>query len=207
MDESIKNLGLTVLKSPPHSPQANAICERVIGTIRRECLDWLIPLSEPHLRSMLKEWVTHYNGARPHMALGPGVPDPPAGAVLRANEKSRHRLGARARGVRPLGAGRLTSRVFARARTGLIEYLRSTTIPPAAGTAGRMTRTAIRCARGQGLGADGLVGEPEQPLPQTALGRHGIVPLGKLEQAFYDFVVAENSMSLRSSKRLPARFI
>src|SRR5437773_1095791 len=44
-DESISNLGLTVLKSPPHSPKANAICERVIGTIRRECLDWLIPIS------------------------------------------------------------------------------------------------------------------------------------------------------------------
>ena len=54
LDESIKNLGLTVLKSPPHSPKANAICERVIGTIRRECLDWLIPLSELHLRSILK---------------------------------------------------------------------------------------------------------------------------------------------------------
>src|ERR1700687_2328516 len=38
VDESIKNLGMTVLKSPPHSPKANAICERVIGTIRRECL-------------------------------------------------------------------------------------------------------------------------------------------------------------------------
>ncbi len=59
LDESIKHLGVTVLKSPPHSPKANAICERVIGTIRRECLDWLIPISEPHLRSMLKEWVKH----------------------------------------------------------------------------------------------------------------------------------------------------
>ena len=96
LDESIKNLGMTVLKSPPHSPKANAICERVIGTIRRECLDWLIPLSESHLRSMLKVWVTHYNEARPHMALGPGVPDPPAGVVLPANERSRHHLGARA---------------------------------------------------------------------------------------------------------------
>jgi putative transposase len=44
LDESIRSLGLTVLKSPPHSPKANAICERVIGTICRECLDWLIPL-------------------------------------------------------------------------------------------------------------------------------------------------------------------
>ena len=96
LDESIKNLGLRVLKSPPHSPQANAICERLIGTIRRERLDWLIPLSESHLRSILKEWVAHYNGARPHMALGPGVPDPPAGPKLRANEKSRHHLGAQA---------------------------------------------------------------------------------------------------------------
>ena len=65
----------------------------MIGKIRRECLDWLIPLSEPQLRSMLKEWVTHYNRARPHMALGPGVPDPPV--EVRTNEKSRHLLGAR----------------------------------------------------------------------------------------------------------------
>jgi transposase InsO family protein len=93
LDESIKHFDLTVLKSPPHSAKANPICERVIGTIRRECLDWLIPLSEPHLRSMLKEWVRHYNVARPHMALGLGIPDPPA--EVRANEKSRHHFGAR----------------------------------------------------------------------------------------------------------------
>jgi transposase InsO family protein len=73
LDACISRLGLRVLKSPPHSPRANAICERVIGTIRRECLDWLIPISEWHLRSVLKAWTTHYNEARPHMALGPGV--------------------------------------------------------------------------------------------------------------------------------------
>ena len=67
-------LGLVVAR-------ANAICERVIGTIRRECLDWMIPMSEAHLRSILREWVAHYNGGRPHSALGPGVPGPPAGAV------------------------------------------------------------------------------------------------------------------------------
>ena len=71
---------------------ANAICERIIGTIRRECLDWLIPLSELHLRSILKEWVAHYNGARPHTALGPGIPDPPVRAALPTNQKYRHRL-------------------------------------------------------------------------------------------------------------------
>ena len=51
LDESIAKLGVKVLNSPPRCPKANAICERVIGTIRRECLDWLIPLSESHLRS------------------------------------------------------------------------------------------------------------------------------------------------------------
>ena len=54
-----------------------ATLQRVIGTARRECLDWLIPMSEAHLRAILKCWVTHYNGGRPHSALGPGVPDPP----------------------------------------------------------------------------------------------------------------------------------
>ena len=95
LDESIRNLGLTVLKSPPHSPKANAICERVIGTIRRECLDWLIPLSESHLRSILRAWVGHYNRGRPHMALGPGVPDPPSVVVPPATRMTRHRIGER----------------------------------------------------------------------------------------------------------------
>ena len=92
LDVSISNLGLTVLKSPPHSPKANAICERVIGTIRRECLDWLIPISEAHLRSILKSWVKHYNCGRPHSSLGPGVPDPPNGLASVRQSESRHRL-------------------------------------------------------------------------------------------------------------------
>src|SRR5580765_5728099 len=82
LDESIRALGLSVLKSPLRSPKANAICERVIGTIRRECLDWLIPMSEPHLRTILKSWVEHYNCERPHSSLGPGVPGPPNTAVV-----------------------------------------------------------------------------------------------------------------------------
>jgi putative transposase len=91
VDESIRRLGLRVLRSPPRSPKANAICERVIGTLRRECLDWLIPLSEAHLRQMLKFWVAHYNRGRPHSALGPGVPDPPTNLSVPLS-KSRHRL-------------------------------------------------------------------------------------------------------------------
>jgi hypothetical protein len=94
LDKSIRALGLSVLKSPPRCPKANAICERVIGTIRRECLDWLIPMSERHLRSMLKSWVEHYNRGRPHSSLGPGVPDPPPEIAVIRNTESRHRLAA-----------------------------------------------------------------------------------------------------------------
>jgi putative transposase len=91
LDASLEGFGLRVLKTPPRCPKANAICERLIGTIRRECLDWLIPLSAAHLRRALRLWVEHYNRGRPHMVLGPGVPDPPA-AVSRSMPKSRHFL-------------------------------------------------------------------------------------------------------------------
>jgi hypothetical protein len=93
LNESIEALGVNVLKSPLHSPKANAICERVIGKIRRECLDWLIPLSEAHLRSILTSWVEHYNRAGPHSSLGPGVPDPPGILAMVQKVKSGHRLG------------------------------------------------------------------------------------------------------------------
>jgi putative transposase len=93
LDESIGALRLKVLKSPPWSPKANAICERVIGTIRRECLDWMIPISETHLRAILKTWVAHYNSGRPHSRLAPGVPDPPKVRVSVRPSESRHRLG------------------------------------------------------------------------------------------------------------------
>jgi transposase InsO family protein len=96
LDDSIKALRLTVLRAPVASPKANAICERVIGTIRRECLDWMIPISEAHLRAILREWVTHYNTGRVHSRLGPGVPDPPRATVALTKSESRHRLAANA---------------------------------------------------------------------------------------------------------------
>jgi transposase InsO family protein len=77
VDRTIAAMGLTVLKTPVRAPQANAFCERLIGTIRRECLDFVIPLNERHVRSVLREWVAHYNRGRPHTSLGPGIPDPP----------------------------------------------------------------------------------------------------------------------------------
>jgi putative transposase len=92
LDDSIKALGIEVLRSPFASPKANSVCERVIGTVRRECLDWMIPMSEAHLRSILREWRTHYNQGRPHSSLGPGVPDPPKESMVALKSESRHRL-------------------------------------------------------------------------------------------------------------------
>jgi putative transposase len=77
VDRTIAAMGLTVLKTPVRAPQANAFCERLIGTIRRECLDFVIPLNERHVWRVLREWVAHYNRGRPHTSLGPGIPDPP----------------------------------------------------------------------------------------------------------------------------------
>ena len=61
--------GVRILVSPPQAPRANAICERMIGTLRREVLDRLLIVSEHHLREVLTEYLRHYNAARPHRAL------------------------------------------------------------------------------------------------------------------------------------------
>jgi putative transposase len=76
LDKSLETLGLSVMKTPYRSPQANSFCERLIGTARRECLDFIIPINEEHVRRTLKSWRAHYNLGRPHSSLGPGTPDP-----------------------------------------------------------------------------------------------------------------------------------
>jgi putative transposase len=91
LDQRIRHLGLKTLKTPPRSPQANALCERLLGTLRRECLDFLIPLTENHLRRILHEWVPYYNTSRPHMSLGPGIPQPLASLPV-PRQAHRHRL-------------------------------------------------------------------------------------------------------------------
>jgi transposase InsO family protein len=75
-DESLKGFSVRVLKTPARAPRANTFCERLIGTIRRECLDYLIPINERHLKSILTGYVNHYNRGRPHSSLGPGIPEP-----------------------------------------------------------------------------------------------------------------------------------
>jgi hypothetical protein len=60
LDETVESWGIHVLRSPVRMPTANAYCERLIGSIRPECLDYLIPLNAFHLRRTLREWACHY---------------------------------------------------------------------------------------------------------------------------------------------------
>jgi transposase InsO family protein len=62
-------IGIDTIATPIASPRANAVIERCIGTLRRECLDHLIILDERHLRSVLTEFVQYYNLERPHRTL------------------------------------------------------------------------------------------------------------------------------------------
>jgi len=61
---------IRILASPPQVPRANAVCERMIGTLRRELFDRLLVVNEHHLRRILTDYLQHYNTARPHRALG-----------------------------------------------------------------------------------------------------------------------------------------
>jgi putative transposase len=89
VDQQLKTFGLRVLRTPARAPKANAYCERLVGSIRRECLDFMIPPGEKHLRRILAEWVMHYNQGRPHLSLGPGIPEP-AALLLPLQGHSRH---------------------------------------------------------------------------------------------------------------------
>jgi hypothetical protein len=61
--------GIRILTSPPRAPRANAICERMIGTLRRELLDRILIVNEGHLRWILAVYLRHFNTARPHRTL------------------------------------------------------------------------------------------------------------------------------------------
>ena len=66
--------GIKILKTPYHAPRANAICERFLGSIRRECLDHLLILSEKQLHRVLGAYVKYFNEARPHQGIHQQVP-------------------------------------------------------------------------------------------------------------------------------------
>jgi len=69
LDSALKAMGLRVLKTPFQAPQANAFCERVIGTIRRECLDFLIPVNERHLLRLSYGYIRYYHQDRTHFTM------------------------------------------------------------------------------------------------------------------------------------------
>src|SRR5437870_1110985 len=60
----------------PHSPWQNAYAERVIGSIRRECLDHVVVIGERHLPEILSKYVDYYNGTRTHLSLSKDAPKP-----------------------------------------------------------------------------------------------------------------------------------
>ena len=70
-----RRIGIETILTPVRAPNANAIAERVIGTLRRECLDHVIAVNERHLRRVLGEYVQHYNAMRPHRSLALDSPE------------------------------------------------------------------------------------------------------------------------------------
>jgi Integrase core domain len=76
--------GIRVLRTPVRAPRANAHAERWVGTVRREVLDRMLILGCRRLRSVLAEYADHYNGHRPHRALGQAPPLAPGEPVVLA---------------------------------------------------------------------------------------------------------------------------
>jgi transposase InsO family protein len=68
-DSVFKSEGVEIIRTPFRAPQANAFAERWVGTVRRDCLDWLLIVSRSHLERVLRIYVDHYNTHRPHRAL------------------------------------------------------------------------------------------------------------------------------------------
>ncbi len=74
-DRVAKTSGIELLKTPYHAPRANAICERFLGSVRRECLDHLLILHEKQLHRVLHAYVAYFNQARPHQGIRQQIPD------------------------------------------------------------------------------------------------------------------------------------
>jgi putative transposase len=74
-DEVFRSEGVEIVHTPIQAPKANAIAERFVGTVRRECLDWLLVVGHRHLERVMGVFVDHYNGHRPHRARNLAAPD------------------------------------------------------------------------------------------------------------------------------------
>jgi transposase InsO family protein len=72
----VKGMGICEVKTAPRSPWQNPYVERVIGTLRRECLDHVVVLNETHLRRLLSQYLIYYHRARTHLSLDQDAPEP-----------------------------------------------------------------------------------------------------------------------------------
>jgi transposase InsO family protein len=70
-----KASSIEVLKTPYRAPKANAICERFLESVRRECLDHLLVVGDRQLHRVIKEYVEYFNRARPHQGIGQKIPE------------------------------------------------------------------------------------------------------------------------------------
>ncbi len=77
-----KTSGIETLTTPVHAPRANALCERFLGSVRRECLDHLLILQEKQLHRVLNAYVVYFNRARPHQGIQQQIPGQKAGSML-----------------------------------------------------------------------------------------------------------------------------
>jgi putative transposase len=75
--------GITIVKAPPQTPNANAVAERAVRSLRAECLDRLLIVSQAHLRSVLAHYAAYYNHRRPHQGRDQEPPVPLAAAPAR----------------------------------------------------------------------------------------------------------------------------
>jgi transposase InsO family protein len=74
--EQVRNMGIEEVLSTPRSPWQRAFVERLIGSIRRECLDHVIVFDERSLRRILASYFDYYHGSRTHLSLGKDSPEP-----------------------------------------------------------------------------------------------------------------------------------
>jgi transposase InsO family protein len=84
---------IRIIRTPIRAPRANAVAERFIGTLRRECLDHLLIIGPRHLDVVLREYVQHFNTHRPHLSLDQRPPasgtPPQSGATVRPRRRDR----------------------------------------------------------------------------------------------------------------------
>ncbi len=92
-DTVFRSEGVEIVRTPYRAPTANAVAERWVGSVRRECLDHLLIVSEAHLRPVLTAYVTYYNEARPHQGLDQGTPVPREQGGGQGPIRRRDRLG------------------------------------------------------------------------------------------------------------------